>query len=145
MFLYRRYDNPPYGLCSRNGKKRSEGRLPFSDFSVFHTFRTDFVLSVQQARFSCVTNYQRKEIYGPSSIGVETASGRISTSSSKLKRDCTKSYTIGKKKSYPRDNVEYTVRACPRPFILIGVTDCSNPRWRDAKIARFLTFDDHIF
>ena len=69
--------------------------------------------------------------YGPSSTGVETAPGRIRTSSSK--ETAQKSYMIGKNKSHTRDNIEYTVHACP--FILIGVTDCFHPRWREAKLA----------
>ena len=78
--------------------------------------------------------------YGPLSTGVETAPGKIRR---RQKRRPQKSYMIGKNKSHTRDNVEHTVRACP--FILIGVTDCFHPRWRDEKLARFLTFHDHIF
>ena len=78
--------------------------------------------------------------YGISSTGVETALGRIRTLSSK--ETAQKLYMIGKNKSHTRDNVWHTVRTSP--FILIGVNDCFHPRWFYTKLARFLTFNNHI-
>ena len=80
--------------------------------------------------------------YEPSSTGVETAPGRIKDQSIAVKGDGTKSYMIGKKETAHVITCGI-VSACP--FILIGVTDCFHPRWRDAKLARFLNFNDHMF